>query len=196
MAKTFLISFDPMFYKWVKRLLWLAIVVSLVSAIGLAAGWIGLKQVPLVVQLFLLTIGLFVFYQTRKGRVNQAWLSLPLLVAHVLALPVAILLVIAVKNEQFAHNYWFMANMAMVVLVGLVWLALLAGLRLPVLAKGALMLLSAAYTVLLCIQMAGMFGNGQVIFFSGIFIFLLNIAVILLVIRKPVVPEAPAPTVE
>lgn len=178
-------------YKWIKWLLWLAVLVSLVYTLGLALGWFGLQKTLFVFQLWIVTTGLFVFYQTRREKAGKSWIALPALIAHFLSLPAALLLAYAVKSEAFAQHYWFLLNLILVIFMGITWLILLVNLPLPGLTRGFLLMLSVLYLVLLCLQMAGMFNNGKLVFFSGIVLFPASIALVLFGIKKPVVKEEP-----
>ena len=174
-----------MFYKWVKRVLLLSVTITLVFALGLGLGWMGLQKTVFALQLGLITTGLFVFYQTRRQKVKQAWIKAPALAAHIFSLPVALFMALALGNETWAQQYWFVVNLVMIIALGITWLLLLLGLPLPALARGVLVLVSGIYLVLLCLHMGGAFNNGKIIFFSGLLIFPGTIVLIFLGIKKP-----------
>lgn len=186
--------FGAMFYKLVKWLLVAAVLFCLVLVLGLSMGWMGLQKIPLVFKSWILFTGLFIFYLTRKKTDRATWLIWPSLLVHLLVLPVAIVMVLAIGNETLAYNYWFLLNLVMVVFLGIAWILLVSGLTMPALPKVSLMLASLAYVVILCLHMAGKFNNGKIVLFFGVFLFLATVLLIFFAIKKPVpaTPDVPA----
>lgn len=159
--------------------------ITLVAGLGLLSGYFALGRTLLVLQLLILTSGLFVFYHTRREKVRLSLMVWPVMAAHVMVLPLTLLMVLAVRNEGFALEYWFLLNLAFVICMGITWLLLLASLALPAAIRFLLILASMVYLVLLVLHMSGYFANGKIIFFMGLVLFAGSVALVLFGIRKP-----------
>lgn len=180
LANSFFCMFEAMFYRIVKLISGGAALLSAVMVIGLIAGWFGVESILLVIQILLITFGLFLFYKSRSKKERKNSLIKLLMVAvHYLSIPACVLLVFAVKNESLAQNYWFILNAILIAFAGFVVIDLIVSLPINSIVKNTLGFLFFVLTIGLLLQMAGKLNQGQLILFSLAGMFVLTTLVVL-----------------
>lgn len=156
-----------MFYKIVRIALLLLGLFCLVLFAGLGMGWFGLKNLLFAVQILLITIGVFAFYQSKPIQTKNVVLKFINLFVHFISIPVAVLAAICVKSEDFAGHYWFWINLMLVVFLGVNLITILIKSGINALPKMILSFITTVFSVLVVLQMAGKFSNGKLIMFGA-----------------------------
>jgi hypothetical protein len=164
-----------MFYKIIRITVILAIIFCLVMFSGLGLGWFGLGKILFSFQALLITVGLFSFYNSRPFQTKNQLIKYCNLIVHVISIPAALVAAICVKGEDLAVNYWYWINLILIVslMINLVTIILKSGIN-PLL-KLIISFIGIAFSVLILLQMAGKFNQGQIIMYGAVAFALLTI---------------------
>lgn len=173
-----------MFYKITRLVLVLALLMSMVMCMSLYMGWMGLGYGLMTLKIILITIGIYVFYESRANRNDAPIIRLFKWPVHFLVIPITGLAIWSIGSEEAGSHYWFLINFSLVFFLGLVLVNLVAKNNFKPLFKGGLMALVMAYVTLVLLQMSGYLSNGQLVMYGSAAVVLLGLLTVVFGVSK------------